>query len=70
MDGDTFRVVHDAEKKCINIMFDQEMTEPISCKVDKCTSRALKRTRQESVEEERMAERPPHSSHPTPRVSR
>jgi hypothetical protein len=37
-------------------MFDQEMTEPISCKVDKCTSRALKRTRQESVEEERMAE--------------
>jgi hypothetical protein len=28
MDGDTFRVVHDTEKKCINIMFDQEMTEP------------------------------------------
>jgi hypothetical protein len=52
MDGHTFRVVHDAAKKCVNIMFDLEMTEPISCKVDKCTSKALKRTRQESVEEE------------------
>jgi hypothetical protein len=55
MDGDTFRVVHDAKKKCVNIMFDQETTEPISCEVDKCTSRALKRTGQEPAEEMRMA---------------
>jgi hypothetical protein len=51
MDGDTFHVVHDAKKKCVNIMFDQETIEPISCEVDKSTSRALKRTRQEPVAE-------------------
>jgi hypothetical protein len=51
MDGDTFRVVHDAKKKCVNIMFDEETTAPVSCEVDKCTSRALKRTRQELVAE-------------------
>jgi hypothetical protein len=26
-DGHTFRVVHDAAKKCVSIMFDQEMKE-------------------------------------------
>jgi hypothetical protein len=55
-DGHTFRVVHDAAKKCVNIMFDQEMKEPTSCKVDRCTPKAMKKTRQESVEEERMYE--------------
>ena len=34
MDGDTFRVVRDAKKKCVNIMFDEETTEPVSCEVD------------------------------------
>jgi hypothetical protein len=55
-DGHTFRVEHDAAKKCINIMFDREVKEPISCEVDRRTTKAMKRTRQESVVEERMDE--------------
>ena len=30
MDGDTFRVVRDAKKKCFNIMFEEETTAPVS----------------------------------------
>ena len=41
MDGDTFRVVRDEKKKCVNILFDEEPTEPISCEAEKCTSKTL-----------------------------
>ena len=54
--GHTFCFEHDAAKKCINIMFNQEVKEPISCEVDRRTTKAMKRTRQESVVEERMDE--------------
>jgi hypothetical protein len=37
-------------------MFDQEVKEPISCEVDRRTTKAMRRTRQESVVEERMDE--------------
>jgi hypothetical protein len=51
MDGDTFRVVRDAKKKCFNIMFEEETTAPVNCEVDECTSRTLKRMRKEPVNE-------------------
>ena len=51
MDGDTFRVVRDAKKKCFNIMFEEETTAPVNCEVDECTSRTLKRLRKEPVDE-------------------
>jgi hypothetical protein len=37
-------------------MFDQEVNKPISCGVDRRNTKAMKRTRQESVVEERMDE--------------
>ena len=55
-DGHTFRVEHDAAKKGINIMFDKEVKEPISREVDRRAPKAMKRTRQRSVVEERMDE--------------
>jgi hypothetical protein len=50
-DGHTFCVEHDAAKKCVIILFDEEVGEPISHEVDRHANKAAKRARQRSLVE-------------------
>jgi hypothetical protein len=42
-DGHTFRVERDVNKKCVNILFDEEMEVPINHKTDRPVSKAVKK---------------------------
>jgi hypothetical protein len=55
-DGHTFRVEHDVTKKCINILFDEEMEVPINHEIDRRVTKAVKRARQRSLMEEELIE--------------
>jgi hypothetical protein len=55
-DGHTFRVEHDVTKKCINILFDEEVEVPINHETDRRVTKAVKRARQRSLMEEELIE--------------
>jgi hypothetical protein len=55
-DGHTFRVEHDAAKECVNILFDEEVGDPITHEIDRRANKAVKRARQRSVVEEELDE--------------
>jgi hypothetical protein len=53
-DGHTYRVEHDAAKKCVNILFNEEEEEPITHETERGDNKAAKRTRQRSVVKEEL----------------
>ena len=55
-DGHTFRVEHDVTKKCVNILFDEEVEVPINHEADRRVTKAVKRARQRSLMEEELNE--------------
>jgi hypothetical protein len=55
-DGHTFRVEHDVTKKCVNILFDEEVVVPINHEIDKRVTKAVKRARQRSLMAEELNE--------------
>jgi hypothetical protein len=49
-------VEHDVAKKCVNILFDEEVEEPINPEIDRRANKAMKRARQRLVVEEDLDE--------------
>jgi DNA mismatch repair ATPase MutL len=55
-DGHTFRVEHDAAKKYVNFLFNEEVQEPITNEIERRVTKAAKRARQRSLMEEELNE--------------
>jgi hypothetical protein len=55
-DGQTFRAEHDVTKKCVNILFDEEVEVPINHEIDRRVTKAVKRARQRSLMAEELNE--------------
>ena len=55
-DGHTFRVEHDVNKQCVNILFDEEVEVPINKEADRRVTKAAKRAQQRLLMKEELVE--------------